>query len=152
MKRCVFAPAAAFACSLFLASNVLAQTAKPTPATPAGSTAPAAPAKFVPLVKGVATIQYIQSPSKRVGSDIVTVFKVKNTSVGAIGLLRLDEMWYDHSRKQVSGDTQTVKRVLPGEVVEITLKSPAKPDLYQSQYMFSHVNGKVDPKKVTAFK
>jgi hypothetical protein len=150
MNRCVFVPAA-LACSLVFASSALAQTAKPTAATPTGSTAPAAPAKFVPLVKGVAQIQYIPGPSKRVGKDVVTVFKVKNVSSGAIGLLRVDELWYNGQRQQISGDTETVKRILPGEVVEVTLKSPYKDGLAQSQYMFTHVNGKVDPKKVKAF-
>ncbi len=151
MNRSVFVPAAALACSLVFAPFALAQAAKPTPATPAASTAPAAPAKFVPLVKGTAQVQYIPGASKRVGKDVVTVFKVKNVSSGAIGLLRIDELWYNGQRQQISGDTETVKRILPGEVVEVTLKSPYKDGLAQSQYMFSHVNGKVDPKKVKAF-
>ena len=151
MNRSVFVPAAALACSLVFAPFALAQAAKPTPATPAASTAPAAPAKFVPLVKGTAQVQYTPGASTRVGKDVVTVFKVKNVSSGAIGLLRIDELWYNGQRQQISGDTETVKRILPGEVVEVTLKSPYKDGLAQSQYMFSHVHGKVDPKKVKAF-
>jgi hypothetical protein len=41
--------------------------------------------------------------------------------------------------------------VNPGEVLDVTLKSPVRPDLYQSQYAFSHANGKVDAKQVKKF-
>jgi len=99
MKRCVFASAVVLACSLGFAPIAFAQAAKPTPATPARSTAPAAPAKFVTLVKGTAQIQYIPGASKRVGKDVVTVFKVKNVSGEAIGLLRIDELWYNAQRQ-----------------------------------------------------
>ena len=94
----------------------------------------------------------IQSPSKRVGADIVTVIKVKNSSSGAIGLLRVDELWYNKKLEQVTGDSQKLLKPLqPGEVAEITMKSPAKPDLYKSQYAFSHANGKIDVKSVKKF-
>ncbi|HEY7285062.1 MAG TPA: hypothetical protein VH497_06460 [Vicinamibacterales bacterium] len=151
MKRCVFASAVVLACSLAFAPPALAQAAKPTPATPAGSTAPAAPAKFVPLLKGAASIQFIQEKPKVVGNDIVTILHVKNMSAGPIGLVHIEEFWYDKNQKQVSGDTEIVKRIDPGQIVNVTMKSPKKPDLYMSQYRFSHVNGKVDLKRVTKF-
>ena len=144
MNRCVFVPAAVLACSLVFAPSRWRRPPSRRRRRPSGSTAPAAPAKFVPLVKGIAQVQYIPGASKRVGKDIVTVFKVKNVSSGAIGLLRIDELGTTRTRQQISGDTETVKRILPGEVVEVTLKSPYKDGLAQSQYMFSHVNGKVD--------
>jgi len=130
-----------------------AQAAKATPATPTAA-APARPAraKFAPVVKGLASIEVIQGKSKRVGGDIVTVLQVKNTSSGAIGLLRVDELWYNKKLEQVTGDSQKLRNpVQPGEIVEITMKSPIKPDLYRSQYAFSHANGKVDAKPVKKF-
>jgi hypothetical protein len=147
----------ALLCSLAFAPAALAQAAKPqaakaTPATPTTAPAPAAKAKFAPVVKGLASIEMIQGKSNRVGGDIVTVLKVKNTSSGAIALLRIDELWYNQKLQQVTGDSQKVlKPIQPGEIVEVTMKSPVKPDLYRSQYAFSHVNGKVDVKGVKKF-
>jgi hypothetical protein len=157
MSRTAVLASAVFLCSLAFAPATHAQGAKPaataTPATPTtASAAPAAKAKFSPVVKGIASIEFLQGKPKRVGSDIVTVLKVKNTSGGAIALLRIDELWYNQKREQVTGDSQKVlKPIQPGEIVEVTMKSPAKPDLYVSQYAFSHVNGKVDVKAVKKF-
>ena len=153
MSRRAFLSAAALLCLLSFAPAALAQTAKATPATPAAAqTAPAAKAKFVPLVKGLATIEMIEGPSKIVGKDIVTTLKIKNTSSGAIGLLRVDELWYNKDLKHVTGDTQAIRRAIqPGEVVEVTLKAPMAPNLYKSQYSFSHANGTIKAKGVKKF-
>jgi len=141
-------------CSLALASTAVAQpkTQPPAPAKPAG-TAPAAPAKWVAPIKGMVHIEIVKGASKKVGNDVVTITKIKNVSDGAIALLRLDELWYNKDRQQVTGDTQTIRRpLMPGEIIEITTKSPYKPNLSQSQLMFTHANGKVDVKAVKAFK
>jgi hypothetical protein len=156
MNRTAFLASAALLCSLAYVPASSAQAAKPqaAPATPATatSTAPAARTKFAPVVKGLASIEVIQGKSTRVGSDIVTVIKVKNTSSGAIGLLRIDELWYDKKLQQVTGDSQKLLKPLqPGEIADVTMKSPVKPDLYRSQYAFSHANGKVDVKAVKKF-
>jgi hypothetical protein len=157
MNRTALLASAALVCSLAFAPAALAQAAKPqaataTPATPTSAPAPAAKAKFAPVVKGLASVEIIQGKSNRVGGDIVTVIKVKNTSSGAIALLRVDELWYNQKLQQVTGDSQKVlKPIQPGEVVDVTMKSPVKPDLYRSQYAFSHVNGKVDVKSVKKF-
>ena len=141
--------AAAALCISALASPSLAQA--PKPATPT-TTAPAAPAKWVKPVKGTAYIEVIRGQSKRVGSDMVTALKIKNTSDGAIALFRVDEIWYNKKLQQVTGDSYTFHRpVNPGEIVDVTLKSPVKPDLYQSQYAFSHANGKINAKQVKKF-
>ena len=152
MNRSALLSAAAFLCALVFAPLAQAQTAKATPATPTATTAPAAKAKFVPLVKGVANIEVIQGASKAVGKDIVTVLKIKNTSDGSIGMLRVDELWYNKDLKHVSGDSQAIRRaILPGEIVEVTLKSPTVPNLYRSQYSFSHANGTIKAKAVKKF-
>ena len=149
MTRSACVPAVAVVCVLAFASPSFAQAAKP--ATP-GSAAPAAPAKWIKPLKGTAYIEVIRGQPKKVGTDMVTALKVKNTSDAAIALLRVDEIWYDHKLKQVTGDSYTFRRpVNPGEVVDVTLKSPIRPDLYQSQYAFSHANGKVNAKQVKKF-
>ena len=148
MTRSALAAVTAFCLSAF-ASPAFAQAAKP--ATPAQTSA-AMPAKWAKPVKGTAYIEVIRGTSKREGNDMVTGLKIKNTSDAPIALFRIDEIWYDHKQKQVTGDSYTFHRpVNPGEVVDVTLKSPVKPDLYQSQYAFSHANGKVDAKQVKKF-
>ena len=103
-------------------------------------------------VKGTAYVEVIQGAPKKVGSDMVTVSRVKNVSNGPIAGLRVDEYWYNQKREQVTGDTQRVRApIAPGEVVEVTTKSPIKPDLYRSTLMFVHANGKVTAKGVKKF-
>ena len=133
-----------------IASSAFAQA---QPAAPAANPAPATRAKWVAPVKGIASVEVIRGVSKKVGTDMVTVLKVKNTSNGAIALLRVDEYWFDKKQQNVSGDTKRhPKPLLPGEVVEITTKSPVKPNLYMNTFAFTHANGKIDAKVVKEFK
>jgi hypothetical protein len=161
MKRPVFASTVAFGLVALLATPALAQTksaqTKPSqaPATrsaPAAVAVPAAPAKFVKSLKGTANIDFIEGPSKKVGNEIVTTLKVKNMSPLAISLFKVDEYWYDKKREVVTGDTyKNLKPFMPGEIIEVTLRAPIKPDLYQSQYQFSHAGGEVKPNRVKKF-
>lgn len=157
MNRIAFAPAVALLCSLILASNAFAQAkatqAPATKAAPAAAAqAPATPAKFVRPIKGVAKIEFMQGTPKKIGGDIVTVLKIRNVSSGAISLLKVDEYWYNKKREVATGDSQPYRKpFLPGEIIEITMRSPFKPDLYQSQYQFSHANGGIDVKRVKKF-
>ena len=125
-----------------------------TPAALAQPQTPATPAKYVPPVKGIATIEVIQAPSKRVGNEMVTLLKVRNTSKGSINLLKADEYWYDQKMQIVSGTQYAHKKgpIRPGEIVEITLRSPAKPNLLRNQVMFRHANGDAKATTVKAFK
>jgi len=154
MKRLAFV----FGLSFLLVTSAFAQTKPPqAPATkaapaPVSAAAPAAPAKFVKSLKGTANIDFIEGPSKKVGTEIVTTLKVKNMSPLAISLFKVDEYWYDKKREIVTGDTyKNLKPFMPGEVIEVTLKAPVKPDLYQSQYQFSHAGGEVKPNRVKKF-
>jgi hypothetical protein len=145
MTRSALAPALAIIFSAAIVSAAFTQS------KPAGSgTAPGAPAsraKWVPTVKGLATIDVFRKAPKKVGNEVHTVLVIKNTSSGAIALLRADEYWYDTSRKMVSGDTQRWRQPFhPGEIIEITMKSPFRPNLTQSQINFEHANGKVQAK------
>jgi len=115
---------------------------------------PGQAAKYVAPVKGVATIEVIQSPSKRVGKEMVTLLKVRNTSKGAINLLKADEYWYDQNMKIVSGSQYAHKKapIQPGDIVEITLRSPVAPGLLRNQVMFRHAYGDAKATTVKAFK
>jgi hypothetical protein len=127
-----------------------------TPAGFAQTQQPAAPAKYIAPVKGVATIEVIQSPSRRMGKEMVTVVKVRNTSKGTINLLKADEYWYDKGMKIVTSAQYAHKKapIQPGEVIEITLRSPIPPGVEpnQNQIMFRHANGDAKATKVKAFK
>ncbi len=125
------------------------QPAKAAPTTPA----PPARAKWVAPIKGIATVEVVKGTPKKVGDEIVTLLKIKNTSAGAIALFRVDEYWYDKTQQVVSGDTQRYPKLfLPGEIIELTLRSPVKPNLFQNTYNFAHANGQIKPTVVKAFK
>ena len=138
---------------LAMTPGAFAQAAAAAPATAQAAPPPAvARARMSTPVKGTAFVEVIQGVGKQVGGDMVTVSKVKNVSNGPIAGLRIDEYWYNQKLVQVTGDTQRVRAPLaPGEVVEVTTKSPIKPDLYKSTLMFNHANGKVTAKGVKKF-
>jgi hypothetical protein len=157
MKRHAPALAVPLVCGVLLASSVFAQ-ARPGAQAPATKAAPVAaapapaPARFAKMFKGTADIEVIKGTPKRVGPDIVTVLKIRNMSAGPISLLKVDEYWYDHKMQVVSGDTEAYRKPFnPGEIIEITMKSPIKPDLYQNQFALSHANGQVKVKAVKKF-
>jgi hypothetical protein len=138
-----------------------AAAAEASPETPPPAAMPASAdagpptaerAKYYRPVKGEATIEVIKGTPKRIGPDMVTVLQIKNTSPGRIDLLVVDEYWYDTNRQNVSGTSERYRKPFnPGEVIEITMKSPHKPNLYQNMLMFSHANGKIAPKEVKKF-
>lgn len=135
--------ATVLACVLSLPALAIAQTQ-----------APATPAKYVRPVKGTATVDVVKTPTKRVAGELVTVIKVKNTSAGAINLLKVDEYWYNAKREMVSGGQYAHKKapILPGEIVEITVKSPDKGNPQVNMLMFRHANGEIKATSVKAFK
>jgi hypothetical protein len=134
------------------ATTQQAPAAKATPTTT--QQAPAAPAKFIKPLKGTADIQFIQMPSKKVGSDIVTVLKIKNLSTAPVALLKVDEYWYNKANPPavITGDSEAWRKpFMPGEVIELTMKSPWKAEVGASQYQFSHAGGQVKLKRVSKF-
>ena len=145
MNRPVFAAAVTLLFCSVTAGSAIAQvkTAAPT------SQSAAAPAKWVAPVRGVATVDVLRLPSKVVGQELVTELKIKNTSSGSISLLKVDELWYNKARQLVSSATERYRKpFLPGEIIDITLKSPLSKDADISQLTFSHANGKVEFKGV----
>jgi hypothetical protein len=119
-------------------------------AKPAGqAAAPAAPAKWVPPIKGEATVEFVQGTATRIKGEVQTKMKVRNTSKGSIALLSVEEIWYNSKREIASNGIFRVKQLIPpGEIVEFTISSPEKPDLQQNMLMFKHANGVVKPTKV----
>jgi hypothetical protein len=150
MNRPVFALAVGFLTAALSSGLSFAQATQAAPTTPGK---PLPTGGWVKPHKGTATIEVLRGPSKQVGKEMVTVLKVKNTTAGAIALLKVDEYWYDKANKGVSGDTQAVRKPIgPGEIVEITCKSPFAAGMLQSQYMFTHAYGEIKATAVKKFK
>lgn len=129
-----------------------AQQAKP--AAPAAQTPPPAPAKFVAPIRGQAELGFLKPVTKREkNGDIVTVIKVKNLSTtGAIAGLKVDEYWYDKAGDPVSGDTFRYRKpLLPGEVIDVTLRTPHNPKMDRNSYNFTHANGTIKTKQMQKF-
>lgn len=113
---------------------------------PAAGQPPPRP-KFVPPVKGVAQIGYLKPQTKIVGNDVVTVFKIKNLSNGAIARLQVDEYWWDKENNTVGGDREYLKKpLMPGEVATIELRTPKNAKMFRNTYQFLHANGTVKAK------
>ena len=139
---------------VLLATAAFAQQAKPgaTPAPkPAAAAAqpPAAPQRLAPPVRGEAELGYTKPVSKRSpdGKFVVTTIKVKNLATGSIAGLKVDEFWYDKGGEPVTGDTFRYRKPLqPGEVIEVTLRTPVNPKMDRNQYKFEHANGTIKTK------
>jgi hypothetical protein len=150
MNRQISAMLAFAGVGLLVAAAATAGQTKPAragqskPATPPPATEPAAPAKFIPPVRGQAELGYLKPVTKRAGSEIVTVIKVKNLANGPIAGLKVDEFWYDKAGDPVTGDTFRYKKLMmPGEVIEVTLRTPVNPKMDRNSYNFSHANGTI---------
>jgi len=152
MNRQISAMLAFAGAGLLVTAAATAGQAKPAPAgqakpaTPAATqpAAPAAPAKFIPAVRGQAELGYMKPVTKRAGGEIVTVIKVKNLSNAPIAGLKVDEFWYDKAGDPVTGDTFRYKKLMmPGEVLDVTLRTPVNPKMDRNSYNFSHANGTI---------
>jgi hypothetical protein len=155
MNRSLFASAVVL---LFFSINVSparAQAKAAPPPAKIAAGAPAAPAtatKWVPPVKGMATVDLVQTTPKVVGKEIVTILKLKNTSTGSINLLKADQLWYDRKRAVVSSATQYYRKpFLPGEIIDLELRAPRNGQEDVNQMTFAHANGNVKATKVKAF-
>jgi len=115
------------------------------------------PAKFVTPFKGEASVEMMPASTKADGNVVITTFKVKNTSPGPLVGFKVDEYWYNAKGETVSGSQsfRVLKPFMPGDVVEVTLKSPRHADMsapgVRKMTMFAHTNGKVKPKQVSKF-
>ena len=149
MNRTAFASVVALLIVSLPASSALAQVQAAAPAAPA---APAR-AKFATPLKGEGTIDVLKGTSKRVGTDIVTTFRIKNTSSAPLAMLKIDEYWYDKGGKLVSSDTQRYRQPLqPGEIVEMETRAPSNPGATNANWTFSHANGKIKANSVKVLK
>ncbi len=137
------------AACLFTALTPSLSRAQAKPAAQTAAPAPAAPAKWVPPMKGEASVDFTQGKATPVKDEVQTKIKVRNTSKGSIALLSVEEIWYNNKGAITSNGIYRHKQLLnPGEVIEFTVSSLKKPDLYQNMLMFKHAYGTIKPKKV----
>lgn len=136
--------ALAAAIGLVMAPAALAQT--PAPAAPP---AQAAPRKLISPLRGEATVEYTRPSTTRKGGNVVTVMIVRNTSTGPIAGFRIEESWADKTGNLAGGDVyRHPKPFMPGEVITVTLTTPANPRMSSNSFNFVHANGTVKPRNV----
>ena len=101
--------------------------------------------RLVATMRGPGQIGYLPPVTRREGNAIVTVFRIKNISTGALAGFKVDEFWYDSDGETVTGDSHRMRRpFLVDEVVEITLRVPRDSRMDRSNYEFTHQNGVVE--------
>ena len=101
--------------------------------------------RLVATMRGPGQIGYLPPVTNREGNAIVTVFRIKNISTGALAGFKVDEFWYDTDGETVTGDSHRMRRpFLVDEVIEITLRVPRDSRMDRSNYEFSHQNGVVE--------
>jgi hypothetical protein len=109
-------------------------------------------ARMRPPVKGTASLEFISGPVKLVGSEVQSVIKVRNTDSAPIIGLKIDEYFYA-GQKEISACTARVRNpIAAGEIVDVPISCPnPKERATGSNLMFTHANGKVQPKPVKSF-
>ena len=123
-------------------------------ASVAAAQPPAPTTKFVTPFKGEGLLEMMPARASNEGNLVVTRFKVKNVSPGPLVGFKVEEFWYNAKGDTVSGSPsfRLQKPFMPGEIVEVTLKSPKTPDMSRKLTTFAHQHGKVkNPKQVQKF-
>ena len=101
--------------------------------------------RLVATMRGPGEIGYLAPVTTREGNEIVTTFRIKNISIGALAGFKVDEFWYDRDGETVTGDSERLRRpFLVDEVIEIVLRVPRNTRMDRSNYEFSHQNGVVE--------
>ena len=133
--------ALAAAIGFVIAPATFAQT--PAPA------APAAPRKLISPIRGEATVEFTKANTTRKGANVVTIMVIKNTSSGPVAGFILEESWADKSGNLAGGDVyRHPKPFMPGEVITVTMTTPANARMASNSFNFLHANGTVKPRSV----
>ena len=101
--------------------------------------------RLVATIRGPGQIGYLVPETSRERNEIVTTFRIKNISDGALAGFKVDEFWYDDDGDTVTGDSYRMQRpFLVDQVIEVTLRVPQNTRMVNSNYEFSHQNGVVE--------
>ena len=97
-----------------------------------------------PPVRGVARVQILTPETKVEGNEVISTIWVRNVSKGTITRFTASEYWYDEEGNATPGGSRTHRKpFLPGEVIELELRTGKNEKFYQNQFEFSHANGDV---------
>lgn len=108
--------------------------------------------RLVPPVRGEAQIEILRPATTVAGGEVVTKFRIRNASTGSIALLTISETWYDKQGNALGGDSQKWKKPFaPGEVIDMELRTPKKPEFFSNAFQFGHANGKIKVTTVKSF-
>jgi hypothetical protein len=103
-------------------------------------------------LRGLAKVQVLTPATKVEGDQVVSAIRVRNVSKDWITGFTVTEHWYDKQGNAVGTGSRTHReRFMPGEIIELELKTRKSPDFYQNQYKFSHANGDVEATTVGSF-
>jgi hypothetical protein len=163
MRRLAFTSVALFCC-LAVSTAAFAQAKKTATSAPAKKdaapavAAPAPPspelmkARMKPPVRGTASIEFIAGRPKVANGELQGVIRVKNVDNAPIVGLKIDEYFYANG-KEVSACTSRVRApIAAGEIVDVPISCPnPKEQANGNNLMFTHANGKVQPKSVKSF-
>jgi hypothetical protein len=96
-----------------------------------------------PPVRGVARVQ-ILTETRVEGNEVISMIRARNVSKGSITRFTASEYWYDDQGNATPGGSRTHRKpFLPGEVIELELRTRKNEKFYQNQFEFSHANGDV---------
>ena len=83
--------------------------------------------RLVATMRGPGQIGYLQPRTRRDGNEMITEFRLKNISQGALAGFKVDEFWYDAGGETVTGGSFRMRRpFLPNEVLDVELNRPAR--------------------------
>ncbi len=96
-----------------------------------------------PPVRGIARVQ-ILTETRVEGNEVISTIRARNISKGSITRFTASEYWYDDQGNATPGGSRTHRKpFLPGEVIELELRTGKSEKFYQNQFEFSHANGDV---------
>jgi hypothetical protein len=159
MKRIAFLAVVFLSCLSFIPAAFAQTKAAPkndAKAATTTTTTPVSPelmkARMKPPLHGTANIEFIADKPKVANGEVLSVIRVKNVDNAPIVGLKIDEYFYSH-QKEVSACTARVRSpIAAGEIVDVPLSCPNPKEVVDgSNMMFTHNNGKVQPKQVKKF-
>ena len=101
--------------------------------------------ELVATIRGPGQVGYLQPISRRQRNEMVTTFRVQNTSTNALAGFSVDEFWYDRGGDTVAGGSFRMPRpFLPGQIIEVEIRIPRDRRMARNNYEFSHKNGVVE--------
>jgi hypothetical protein len=100
---------------------------------------------LVATIRGPGQVGYLQPVSRRQRNEMVTTFRVQNTSTNALAGFSVDEFWYDRGGDTVAGGSFRMQQpFLPGQIIEVEIRIPRDRRMSRNNYEFSHKNGVVE--------